>query len=78
MAPTITSPRILVNEFKAAVRAVVKDQLHDTYAALARGEIDDIDPTSQHFKDSHRHLAELLEAIAAATGAQLPEPNPNP
>jgi hypothetical protein len=68
-----------VNEFKAAVRAVVKDELRDTYAALARGEIDGtINPTSQHFKDSHRHLAELLEAIATATNAQLPQPNPNP
>jgi len=98
-----------VNEFKAAVRAVVKDEVGKIYEALARGEINNaIDEESQHFKDSHRglyqqmshvygalargeiagqitvgsqhykdshrYLAELLEAIAAATGAQPPEP----
>jgi hypothetical protein len=47
------------------------------YEALARGEINDrIDPTSQHFKDSHRALYELLVAVASATGAQPPEPPP--
>jgi uncharacterized protein (TIGR02594 family) len=50
-----------VNEFKAAVRAVVKDELRDTYAALARGEIDGtINPTSQHFKDSNRGVGKAV------------------
>ncbi|HEU4396784.1 MAG TPA: N-acetylmuramoyl-L-alanine amidase [Actinomycetota bacterium] len=100
-----------VDEFKAAVRAVVRDEVHQAYEALARGEInnridptsqhfqdshrglyrqmqsvyealargeinDRIDPTSQHYKDSHRALYELLVAVAAATGAQPPQPPP--
>ena len=49
------------------------------YEALARGEINNqIDPTSQHYKDSHRALYELLVAVAAATGAQPTEPPPRP
>jgi CHAP domain len=109
-----------VNEFKAAVRAVVKDevdkavqgelkdffvllarggdpvpgpedqhfkdshrgvnkQITDIYKLLARGEIDgEINPTSTHFKDSNRHLAQLLGAIATATNAELPQPSPSP
>src|SRR5215211_438013 len=109
-----------VNEFKAAVRAVVKDEvdkavqgelkdffvllarggdpvpgpddqhfkdshrgldtrLDDIYRLLARGELDgEINPTGTHFKDSNRHLAQLLGAIATATNAQLPQPTPSP
>ena len=109
-----------VNEFKAAVRAVVKDevgkavqeelkdfyvllarggdpvpgpddqhfkdshrgvnkQITDIYKLLARGEIDgEINPTGTHFKDSNRHLAQLLGAIATATSAELPQPSPSP
>jgi hypothetical protein len=66
-----------VNEFKAAVRSVLREELSRVNEALARGEINNrIDPTSQHYKDSHRALYELLVAIASATGAQPPEPPP--
>jgi hypothetical protein len=51
-----------VNEFKAAVRAVVKDEVKDEvdriYKALARGEIDgQVVATSTHFQDSNRGLS---------------------
>jgi hypothetical protein len=58
-----------VNEFKAAVRAVVqdevrpivKDEVGKVFKALARGEINgQIDPNSTHFKDSHRGLHEEI------------------
>jgi LAGLIDADG-like domain len=100
-----------LDEFKAAVRSAVREELSKVYEALARGEINNridptsqhykdshrglygqmssvyealargeinnvIDPTSQHYRDSHRALYELLVAIAAATGAQPPEPPP--
>jgi hypothetical protein len=105
-----------VNEFKDAVRAVVRDEvgtavqdelkgfyallarggdpvpgptdqhfkdshrgldtrLTDIYKLLARGEIDgEINPTGTQFRDSNRHLAKLLEDIAA----RLPESTPRP
>jgi hypothetical protein len=105
-----------VNEFKAAVRAVVKDEvdkavqgelkdffvllarggdpvpgpddqhfkdshrgldarLADIYRLLARGELDgEIDPTGTHFRDSNRHLAKLLEEIAARLPESIPRP----
>jgi len=71
-----------VNEFKAAVRAVVrdevrpivKDEIGNVFVALARGEIDgQIDPNSQHFKDSHRGLANQLETVIGRL-----EPTPRP
>jgi hypothetical protein len=51
-----------VGEFKAAVRAVVQDEVKEEvgkiYKALARGEIDGhIDETSTHFQDSNRGLS---------------------
>jgi hypothetical protein len=51
-----------VGEFKAAVRAVVKDEVKDEvdriYKALARGEIDgQMVTTSTHFQDSNRGLS---------------------
>jgi Glycosyl hydrolases family 25 len=105
-----------VNQFRAAVGAVVKDEvgkavqeelkdfyallarggdpvpgptdqhfkdshrgldtrLTDIYKLLARGEIDgEINPTGTQFRDSNRHLAKLLEDIAA----RLPESTPRP
>jgi hypothetical protein len=56
-----------VNEFKAAVRSVVREEVHKAYEALARGEINNqIDPTSQHFKDSHRGLDRQLHSVYEA------------
>jgi hypothetical protein len=72
-----------VNEFKAAVRAavrdevrpIVKDEVGKVFKALARGEINgQIDPNSQHFKDSHRGLADQLGAILE----RLPETTAHP
>jgi hypothetical protein len=68
-----------VNEFKAAVRAVVQDEVKEEigkiYKALARGEINGhIDETSTHFQDSNRHLAKLLKQIADRLPASTPTP----
>jgi hypothetical protein len=60
-----------VNEFKAAVRAVVKDEvgkavqdeLNDFYALLARGGDPVPGPTDQHFKDSHGGLSKQITDI---------------
>jgi hypothetical protein len=56
-----------VNEFKAAVRAVVWDEVSSAYEALARGEINNrIDETSTHFQDSHRGLHRQMSAAYEA------------
>jgi hypothetical protein len=60
-----------VNEFKAAVRAVVKDEvdkavqgeLKDFFVLLARGGDPVPGPDDQHFKDSHRGLDTRLDDI---------------
>jgi GH25 family lysozyme M1 (1,4-beta-N-acetylmuramidase) len=60
-----------VNQFKAAVRAVVKDEvgkavqdeLNDFYALLARGGDPVPGPTDQHFKDSHGGLSKQITDI---------------
>ena len=56
-----------VDEFKAAVRAVVRDEVHQAYEALARGEINNrIDPNSTHFQDSHRGLYRQMQSMYEA------------
>jgi hypothetical protein len=60
-----------VNEFKAAVRAVVKDEvdkavqgeLKDFFVLLARGGDPVPGPTDQHFKDSHRGVNKQITDI---------------
>jgi GH25 family lysozyme M1 (1,4-beta-N-acetylmuramidase) len=64
------------DHFKDSHRGVNK-QITDIYMLLARGEADgQINPAGVHFKDSNRHLAQLLGVVATATGAKLPEPPP--
>jgi hypothetical protein len=56
-----------VAEFQAAVRVVVRDEVHKIYEALARGEINDrIDPTSQHYADSHRGVKREMHSVYEA------------
>jgi hypothetical protein len=55
----------------------IEDKVADIDKLLARGEKNGrVDRTGVPFRDSNRHLAELLAAIAIATGAKLPEPPP--
>jgi hypothetical protein len=56
-----------VNEFKAAVRSVVREEVGKAYEALARGEINNrIDESSTHFQDSHRGLHRQVSSVYEA------------
>ena len=60
-----------LQESHLGLRRHVEETAADSYRLLARGELDGAtDPSSDFFKDSNRHLAQLAEAVAAATGAQ--------
>jgi hypothetical protein len=58
----------------------VKEHVDGIYRLLARGEYADghTDPASTHFRDSNRHQADQLEALAAALPVAVPEPPAEP
>jgi hypothetical protein len=60
-----------LQESHLGLRRPVGERVADAYRLLARGELDGtVDPAGDFFKDSNRHLAQLAEAVAAATGAR--------
>jgi hypothetical protein len=78
LTPTPTDPNNThLKDSHRGLSKHIEDKVADIYKLLARGEKNGrIDPTSVPFRDSNRHLAELLAAIAIAIGAKLPEPPP--